>query len=58
MKRFKKLRMEMDERNVRGKDIAQALGLKEPAMDTSGVLCSAPHAGVRLADAANPLSGK
>lgn len=32
MKRFKKLRMEMDERNVRGKDIAQALGLKEPAV--------------------------
>lgn len=32
MKRFKKLRQEMDERNVRGMDIARALNLSEPAV--------------------------
>lgn len=32
MKRFKKLRMEMSERNVRSMDIANALGCGEPAV--------------------------
>lgn len=32
MKRFKKLRQEMTERNVRGMDIAGALNLSEPAV--------------------------